>query len=55
MFIIDCRTFSGPPPPIAIGAIGAIVDCSRIHLVAGQGVNAPANGTFRETVTAKYS
>jgi hypothetical protein len=33
----------------------AIADCSRIHFVAGRGVNVPANGTFRKTVTAKYT
>jgi hypothetical protein len=31
----------------------AIVDCSRIHLVAEQGMNANSNGTSRETVNAK--
>jgi len=35
---------SAVPPPIAIGAIGAIVDCSRIHLVTERGVNTSASG-----------
>ena len=29
----------------------AIMDCSRIHFVAGRGVNAPENGTYCETVS----